>query len=297
METTELTTEIPTELSAVITGEAEHVSSVFTKLWEQVAKILPSLGSAVLVFILGILLSKFLLKIIGRSLEKSKLDKTAAGFLHSLIRVILYMLVTVIVLSVLNVPMTSIITVIGTAGLTLGLALQDSLSNVAGGFLILFSKPLKVGDFVEYAGIIGTVETIGILQTKLKKADGTAVYIPNNQISSAVIQNYSDDPNRRLDINFGIGYDSDTELAKKLISDILDKHSLVSHEQAYIVRVGELADSAVIIHVRVWTTHTGYWDLYYDLHEQIKQAFDKNQISIPYPQRDIHIIQNQEEKL
>ena len=291
METTDIITETVPELGEVITGEAEHVSSVFNGMWEYVRGILPSLGSAALVFIIGILLSKFFLKFLGRTLSRSKLDKTAAGFSALPDKsCVLYILVTVIVLSVLNVPMTSIITVIGTVGLTVGLALQDSLSNVAGGFLILFSKPLKVGDFVEYAGITGTVETIGILQTKLKKADGTAVYIPNNQISNAVIQNYSEDPKRRLDINFGIGYDSDTELAKKLISDILEKHQLVNHELAYTVRVGELADSAVMIHVRVWTTHAEYWNLYYDLHEQVKKSFDENQISIPYPQRDIHII-------
>ena len=294
MEITEAVTEIiqetSPELGEVISGEAEHVGSVFTGLLEYVSKILPSLESALLVFGIGILLSKFFLKFLAKTLEKSKLDKTAAGFLHSLIRVVLYILVTVIMLSVLNVPMTSIITVTGTVGLTVGLALQDSLSNVAGGFLILFSKPLKVGDFVEYAGITGTVETIGILQTKLKKADGTAVYIPNNQISNAVIQNYSEDPKRRLDLSFGISYDADTEFAKKLISDILNQHKAVLHNEAFTVRIGELADSAVMIYVRVWTTHAEYWNLYYDLHEQVKQAFDENKIAIPYPQREIHII-------
>ena len=290
METTELLTETSAELGEVISGEAEHVGSVFTGMWDYVRGILPSLGSAVLVFALGMLLSKFFLKFLKKTLDKSRLDKTASGFLHSLIRVILYILVTVIVLSVLNVPMTSIITVIGTVGLTVGLALQDSLSNVAGGFLILFSKPLKVGDFVEYAGITGTVEVIGILQTKIKKADGTIVYIPNNQISNAVIQNYTEDPKRRLDINFGIGYNSDSELAKKLISEILEQHPAVLHQENYTVRIGELADSAVMIYVRVWTTHTEYWNLYYDLHERVKKAFDEHQIAIPYPQRDIHII-------
>ena len=292
METTELLTETSPELGEVISGEAEHVGSVFTGMWDFVRGILPSLGSAVLVFALGMLLSKFLLKLLEKTLSKSKLDKTASGFLHSLIRVVLYILVTVIVLSVLNVPMTSIITVIGTVGLTVGLALQDSLSNVAGGFLILFSKPLKVGDFVEYAGITGTVEVIGILQTKIKKADGTIVYVPNNQISNAVIQNYTEDPKRRLDINFGIGYDSDSELAKKLISEILEQHPAVLHQENYTVRIGELADSAVMIYVRVWTTHAEYWNLYYDLHEQVKKAFDEHQIAIPYPQRDIHIIKS-----
>ncbi len=290
METTETIMETAAEIGDVITGEAEHVSSVFSGLWEYLKGILPSLGSAVLVFALGMVVSRVFLKFLGKTLARSKLDKTAAGFLHSLIRVILYILVTVIVLSVLNVPMTSIITVIGTVGLTVGLALQDSLSNVAGGFLILFSKPLKVGDFVEYAGITGTVEVIGILQTKLRKADGTVVYIPNNQISNAVIQNYTEDPGRRLDINFGIGYDSDSELAKKLISEILEKHPAVNHTKSNTVRIGELADSAVMIHVRVWTVHAEYWNLYYDLHEQVKQAFDENQIAIPYPQRDIHLV-------
>ncbi|MBR0484942.1 MAG: mechanosensitive ion channel family protein [Oscillospiraceae bacterium] len=290
MDTTEIIPETVPEIGEVLSGEAEHVGSVFTGMWDYIRGILPSLGSAVLVFALGMLLSKFLLKLLEKTLAKSRLDKTASGFLHSLIRVVLYILVTVIVLSVLNVPMTSIITVIGTVGLTVGLALQDSLSNVAGGFLILFSKPLKVGDFVEYAGITGTVEVIGILQTKIKKADGTTVYIPNNQISNAVIQNYTEDPKRRLDINFGIGYDSDSELAKKLISEILEQHPAVLHQENYTVRIGELADSAVMIYVRVWTTHDEYWNLYYDLHEQVKKAFDEHQIAIPYPQRDIHII-------
>ncbi len=283
------TTEMP-EIGEVITEEAEHVTSIFTGLLDYVKGILPSLGSAVLVLILGIIFTRILLRFLERAVQRSKLDKTAAGFLHSLIRVILYVLVAVIVLSVLNVPMTSIITVIGTIGVTVGLALQDSLSNVAGGFLILFSKPLQVGDFVDYAGITGTVESIGILQTKLKKTDGTTVFIPNGKISDAVILNYSEDPKRRLAIDFGIGYDSDVESAKKIICDLLDKHEAVLHDLAYTVRIGELADSAVILHVRVWTTHENYWDLYYDLHEQVKKAFDENQINIPYPQKEIRIL-------
>ncbi len=277
------------ELSEVFSEETERVTSVFSTLWDFIKGKLPSLGFAIFIFVLGMALSKLLLKLIQQALNRSKLDPTAAGFLHSLIRVMLYVLVTVIVLSVLNVPMTSIITVIGTVSLTVGLALQDSLSNVAGGFLILFSKPLKVGDFVEFAGITGTVETIGILQTKIKKPDGTTVFIPNSKISDGVILNYSEDPKRRLDLNFGIAYDADPELAKQIINEILQKHPSVLHDNKATVRIGELADSAVMIHVRVWTTHAEYWNLYYDLHEQVKQNFDAQGISIPYPQADIHI--------
>lgn len=282
-------TETMNELSDMISEEAEHVSSVLSEIWGFLKNILPSAGFALLVFALGILFTRFLLKFLNRTLQKSKLDPTASGFLQSLMRVILYVLVVVIVLSVLNVPMTSIITVIGTISLTIGLALQDSLSNVAGGFLILFSKPLKVGDFVEFAGITGTVEVIGILQTKLKKSDGTTVFIPNRKISDAIILNYSEDEKRRLDVNFGISYDSDENLAKKIICDILDKNKYVLHSEDYTVRIGELADSAVMIYVRVWTIHDDYWKLYYDLHEQVKQAFDEYQIKIPYPQTELHI--------
>lgn len=285
-------TESINEISERISEEAEHVSSIISEIGDFLKSILPSAGFALLVFALGVLFTRFLLKILSRTLQRSKLDPTASGFLQSLMRVILYVLVVVIVLSVLNVPMTSIITVIGTISLTIGLALQDSLSNVAGGFLILFSKPLKVGDFVEFDGITGTVEVIGILQTKLKKSDGTTVFIPNRKISDAIILNYSEDKNRRLDINFGISYESDENLAKKIICDILNKNDYVLHDEDYTVRIGELADSAVMIYVRVWTLHENYWKLYYDLHEQVKQAFDENQISIPYPQADIHMIKN-----
>ncbi|MDE5885244.1 MAG: mechanosensitive ion channel [Oscillospiraceae bacterium] len=281
--------EVVGEISEVITEQTEHVTSIFQGIGDFIKGIFPSVGFAVIILLLGLIFAKFLMKFVNRTLQKSKLDPTACGFLQSLIRVILYVLVIVIVLSVLNVPMTSIITVIGTISLTIGLALQDSLANVAGGFLILFSKPLKVGDLVEFDGITGTVEIIGILQTKMKKADGTTVFIPNRKISDAVILNYSEDQKRRLDLNFGIGYDSDENFAKTIISGILDKHESVLHDQDYTVRVGELADSAVIIHVRVWTTNENYWKLYYDLQEKIKKAFDQNHISIPYPQADIHI--------
>lgn len=281
--------EVVEEISEAISEQTEHVTTIFQEIGDFLKTILPSVGFAVIVLLLGMLFAKFLMKFVEKTLRKSKLDPTACGFLQSLIRVILYVLVVVIVLSVLNVPMTSIITVIGTVSLTIGLALQDSLANVAGGFLILFSKPLKVGDLVEFDGITGTVEIIGILQTKMKKADGTTVFIPNRKISDAVILNYSEDQRRRLDLNFGISYDSDENKAKKIIAGILDKHASVLHDQDYTVRVGELADSAVVIHVRVWTTHEDYWKLYYDLQEQTKQAFDENGINIPYPQADIHI--------
>ncbi len=277
------------EIGEAITEEAEHVSSLLTTMLNYLRGMFPSLLSAALVLAAGIILTKVLLRLICRTLDKSKLEPTAVSFLRSLLGVILYVLVAVIVLSVLNVPMTSIITVIGTMGLAIGLALQNSLSNVAGGFLILFSKPLKVGDFVEFAGVTGTVESIAILQTKLRRPDGTTVFIPNGKISDAMVLNYSEDPRRRLDLDIGISYEADSEHAKAVIQKLLKQHPYAEQDPEPLVRVGSLDDSAVILHVRVWTTHEHYWDLHYDLLEQTKAAFEKHKIGIPYPQLDVHM--------
>lgn len=276
------------ELESAITEEAEHVSGIFTGLLNTFRSWLPSLSFAAVILVCGVLLVKILMKMVEHGMKNSAIDPTASGFLESLIRVVLYLLVAVIVLSVLNVPMTSIVTIIGTAGLAIGLALQDSLSNVAGGFIILFSKPLKVGDFVDYGGITGTVETIGILQTKMRKLDGTTIFIPNRKISDAVILNYSEHELRRLDLTFGISYESDFEAAKAVIHEVLRQNPAAMDFPAPLVRVGELADSAVVLHVKVWTKNDDYWSLYYDLHEQVKSAFDAAGILIPFSQIDVH---------
>lgn len=277
------------ELEAAITEEAEQVSSLLTDFWNFIKSILPSLGSALLVLIIGVMLSKALMKIIKRTLRKTNIDPTANSFLSSVIRVLLYAIVAVIVLSVLNVPMDSIVTVIGTAGLAIGLALQDSLANVAGGFLIMFTKPLKVGDLVKFGDVTGTVKSVGILQTKLILGDQTIVVIPNGQVSEAVIVNYSEKSHRRLDLEIGISYEDDFEQAKQLIHEIIAAHPLALEDPAPLVRVGAFGDNAVILYVKVWCDNDNYWDLHYDMHEQIKKSFDENGISFPYLQMDVHM--------
>lgn len=283
------TPEETNEIAEMISEEAEQVTTLFTTVADYIKGMLPSLIFAAVLLIVGLIVIKILLKIIFHGLTKSRLEPTASSFLHSLLSVILHVLVGVIVLSVLNVPMTSIITVIGTMGLAIGLALQNSLSNVAGGFLILFSKPLKVGDFVEFSGVTGTVESIAILQTKMRQPDGTTVFIPNGKIADSMILNYSEDPKRRIDLKFGISYEADFEEAKAAIMEILKRNTLAEKDPLPVVRVGEMADSAVVIYVRVWTMHEHYWDLYFDLHEQVKKEFDQRGIGIPFPQVDVHM--------
>ena len=285
--TAELSTEQP--IGEAIEEQTEHVSSLMSSFAAMLRSIFPSLVSAVIVLAAGILLTRLLLHLVERALRRSNADPTATGFLASLLRAALYVLVVIIVLSIVGVPMTSIITVVGTMGLAIGLALQDSLSNVAGGFILLFSKPLKKGDFVSFDGYDGTVERISMLQTKIIRIDGTAVFIPNRKVADAVILNYSEDPRRRVDLDFSIAYDADAGAAKEIIRGVLRQHPHAIPEPAPIVRIGALADSAVILHVRVWTLHEHYWELYYDLHEQIKDAFDQAGIAIPFPQVDVHM--------
>ncbi len=284
-----LTASTENEIEAAITEEAEQVSTLLTDLWNFIKSLLPSLGSALLVLAVGVMLSKALMKLVKRTLKRTSIDPTAVSFLTSVISVLLYLIVAVIVLSVLNVPMDSIVTVIGTAGLAIGLALQDSLANVAGGFLIMFSKPLKVGDLVKFGDVTGTVKSVGILQTQLILGDQTVVFIPNGQVADAMIVNYSEKEMRRLDLEIGISYSADFEQAKQIISGLIQAHPLAAEDPAPLVRVGRFDSSAVVLFVKVWTTNEDYWNLHYDLHEQIKTAFDAEGIAMPYPQLDVHL--------
>lgn len=284
-----LTQNTETEIEAAISQEAEEVSTLLTDLLNFIKSILPSVGSALLVLFIGVMLAKALMKIIRRTLKRTTIDPTAGSFLTSVISVLLYVIVAVIVLSVLNVPMDSIVTVIGTAGLAIGLALQDSLANVAGGFLIMFTKPLKVGDLVKFGDVTGTVKSVGILQTQLVLGDQTVVFIPNGQVAESVIVNYSEKEMRRLDLEISISYDADFEKAKQVIAELIQAHPLAAEDPAPLVRVGRFDDSAVVLFVKAWTANEHYWDLHYDMHEQIKKAFDANGISMPYPQVDVHM--------
>lgn len=286
IEETVTTTEI--EIPNVIEG-VENASSLLTTITDKFISALPILIFAVVVFCFGIILSKILLKFTKKCMRKSNVDQTATSFLISLIRIILYVLVAIISLSILNVPMTSIVTVIGTASLAVGLALQNSLSNLAGGFIILFSKPFKVGDMIEIDGSTGTVKSISILYTQLLTGDNKTIFIPNGKITDATIVNYSEQATRRVDLVFDISYDNDFEKAKSIINKIVAEHNMIINDPEPVVRLGMHKESSLGIFVRVWTENDNYWNVYFDLTEKVKVEFDKNNIEIPYNQIDVHI--------
>ena len=194
----------------------------------------------------------------------------------------------------LNIPMTSIIAVISAAGLAIGLALQNSLSNLAGGFIILFSKPFKSGDYVETNAASGTVESIGILYTRILTADNKTVYIPNGKITDSTIVNFSEQNTRRVDFEFGISYSDDIEKAKSIILKLASEHPMVLEEPEPFARLGLQAEDSLQITVRLWTETENYWQVKFDLTEQVNQAFIDNNVTIPFRQIDVHIIKEQQ---
>lgn len=292
-ETAETTTEL--QIPNVIEG-VENASSLLTSLTDKFISALPVLAFAIIVFFAGIILSKLVVKFASKFIERSNIENTAGSFLISLIRVVLYILVAIIALSMLNVPMTSIVTVIGTAGLAIGLALQNSLSNLAGGFIILFSKPFKSGDLIEIDNSLGTVNSIGILYTKIITSDNKSIFIPNGKITDAKIINYSETSTRRVDLSFDISYDNDFEKAKNIIKKVIESDSLILREPEPLVRMNAQKESSLGICVQVWTNNEDYWNVLYNMTENVKLEFDRNNIEIPYNQLDLHIRKNQEER-
>lgn len=249
----------------------------------------PKFLSVLIIVVVGIVIIKLLVKIIKTTFTKSKVDPTCHKFITSLIKILLYLLLFIIALTKLEVPMTSIIAVLSVAGLAVSLAVQSSLSNLASGFILLFSKPFKVGDFIEVGGVSGTVRYINILQTKLLTFDNKAIYIPNGQVFEDKIVNYSNQDTRRLDLTVSISYKDDFEKAKSIIASIVEKHELALAEPAPLIRVCELSSHSVNIALKVWVNKEDYWSLNFDLLEMIKKAFDDNGITIPFNQLDVTV--------
>lgn len=246
-------------------------------------------AGALVVLIIGLIIIKAIVNSVKKIIEKKEIDQTKTGFLVSLVSIGLKVVLLITIANILGVETSSIIAVIGTAGLAIGLALQGSLSNVAGGFLIIFLKPFKQGDYIEAQGLAGSVHQINILNTVLKTPDNKTVYIPNAPLAGGNITNYSEEEFRRLDLVFGIGYGDDIDKAKSILQNIMDSEERVLKDKDNMLVVSELADSSVNIGFRVWCKGSDYWPLNFDFQERVKKEFDAQGISIPFPQRDLHI--------
>lgn len=245
--------------------------------------------AAIVVLIVGIKLIGALTKWIKKSPKLDKIDNSLRSFLVSFSKIALYIILIITVAMILGIPATSFITILASCGVAVGLALQGSLSNFAGGIMILLFKPFKVGDYIEASGESGTVEEISVVYTVLLTPDNKRITIPNGSLTNSVIENYSAEKTRRVDLKFTTSYDADIDTVKSILTKVAENHPLALKDPAPFVRLSEHSDSALTYTVRIWCKNEDYWDVYFDTTEKVKKSFDENGIEIPYPQLDVHM--------
>jgi len=245
--------------------------------------------SAILILFIGNILVKMLAGSVTKILNKKAMDHAVVEFIHGLVRYLLFVIVLIAALGRVGVETASVVAVIGAAGLAVGLALQGSLSNFAAGILIVAFRPFKSGDYVEVAGVAGSVETIQIFQTILKTPDNKMVVVPNSSVIGGAIVNYSRHPTRRIDLVIGVSYNANLKKTKEVLNEVVTNDSRVLHDLGTTIAVHELADSSVNFVVRPWVKTEHYWPVYWDLMQHIKEALDDNHIDIPFPQMDLHV--------
>ena len=252
--------------------------------------------AAIVVFVLGRWLAIFLRNFLEKTMKRTDVDPTLISFSTNLAYVAMFAFVLIAALAQLGIQTTSFIAILGAAGLAIGLALQGSLANFAAGVLMLLFRPFKVDDYIEGGGTAGTVQEIQIFNTILLSPDNKTIIVPNSSMTGNNIVNYARQGTRRVDMVFGIAYDSAIDAAKDILWDILKNDSRVLPAPEPKVAILELADSSVNIACRPWVNAADYWDFYFDMMEAVKKRFDEGGITIPFPQRDVHVYGSEAEK-
>jgi len=248
--------------------------------------------AAIAIFYIGRLIARFVSKGIHKIMEAQKVDKILESFVTNLVYWALMTFVIIAAINQIGIQTTSLIAIMGAAGLAIGLALQGSLANFAAGVLIVMFRPYRVGDFVEAAGVSGSVVQVQILSTILKTVDNKQIVVPNAQIMSSIITNFSANETRRVDLVIGISYNDDIDKTRTIIQELINADNRILKDPACLVAVSELADSSVNIAVRPWVKTADYMSVKFGLTETIKKRFDKEGISFPFPQQDVHIIKD-----
>lgn len=245
---------------------------------------------ALVIFVIGRWIAKGISNVIKRLMRKAEVDEILTSFIGNILYFALILVVIIASLDQLGINTASILTIFATAGLAVGLALKDSLSSFAAGVMLVIFKPFKAGDFIEAAGITGAVEKLRIFSTVLRTGDNREITVPNSQIYGGTIVNYSARDTRRIDMTFGIGYDDDIRKARALIEAAMAEDERILKDPEPVILLMELADSSINFAVRPWVNSGDYWVVRSDLMEKVKEKFDANGISIPYPQTDVHLI-------
>lgn len=259
---------------------------------EDMAALLDNLAVSLVILLAGWMVIRLILRIVRKTLEKSTLDQVLYHFILKIIKIVLWVLLILMVLERFGFKASSLLTVLAAAGAAIALALKDSLANVAGGIMIMVNKPFIQDDYVDINGNMGKVKKIDLFVTHLHTYDNKVITIPNGMINTSVLINYTKEDIRRVDCKFGVGYDADLEEVKAILKDIVASSDMMFSDPQPRIGVAEHGENCVYMDVLVWCSTDNYWDVKYYLEEEVKLAFDKAGIAIPYPQMDVHIVSN-----
>lgn len=281
-------------LTEVVTKITEtDYTELINTLLSQAVWVALKIFLALLLYMVGRLLTRWILRIMDRSFERRDVETSLRSFLRSMVKAVMTILVILASVQTLGINTTSFLAIFASAGLAVGMALSGTLQNFAGGVILLLLRPYRVGDYITAQGQSGTVKNIGLFSTQLSTGDNRIIYVPNSAISTDIVDNYSQATNRRLDWNIAISYGDDIDVARETILAMLaaDKRAL-TEPAAPMVAVKELGDNAVVLLVRCWTANSDYWGLFWDMNERIYKELPKKGINFPFPQLDVHIKQN-----
>lgn len=283
-------------------GEEPSEAGFFQKIWNSLkgwfiedrgwAKLL----AVAAVVLIGLLILKILLTVVRKIVGKSKLKGLAGDFIVTILKIILVFIYLMTILHVLGVDTTSFVALFTVGTLAVSLAIQSVISNFASGLILVTNHPFKEGDFVEIAGVSGTVTKISLFSTRIVTPDNKVISVPNSSVAGGNIVNYSTEEKRRVDLTFGVAYGSDIDKVKLVIQSVLDEHSLILHDEGYTIRLSEQADSALIFVCRCWVNSADYWPVYFDLNEMMTKRFGEEGIEIPYNKLDVNVITQKESK-
>ena len=265
------------------------MEEILQRIYEYLATYGLQVVAALVILVVGRWLAKLISMLVAKAMRRANVDKILISFAQNLCYIALLVFVVIAAISKLGINTASFAVVVGAAGLAVGFALQGSLANFAAGVMLIIFKPFKVGDFVEVAAKKGTVKEIQIFNTILSSPDNVRVIIPNAQVTGSHIENYTVNGTRRVDMVVGVSYDDDLKKARQVIENVLASDDRILAEPATTIAVSELGESSVNFVVRPWVKTADYWDVYFNITENVKLALDKNGITIPYPQQDIHM--------
>ena len=268
-------------------------SEVLQMDWGKISEFLTTAGVDLLrgigVLAVGLFLVHWVMKFLERYEKRINMEPTIKGFIKKLVRVLLYILVILTTVSIMGVPMTSIVTLLASAGVAVSLAMQGVLSNLIGGFILILFKPIRTGEFVRVGENEGTVKAIGTFYTELATIDNKHINLPNSSLTNAAIINYSREGTRRLDLTFSVSYESDMDQVYEVLNRVIDEEDRLLQDPAPAVNLNKCGDSSLDFLLRAWVTTENYWPVFFSLTENGKRALDRAGISIPYPQMDVHM--------